>query len=266
MQAPNPANPGQDVFCVFPVDPVSGNPLATRSPTDVILGKVPGIAPFLFSGVKTGISNATAEVVETIATVLAPMAGVGMFVSSSNAADVGAQIRITALGPDGAQLAPITVTLQGTTPIALGTLSRINQVFRVSGDVLGTVSIKNAGGTQTYGFLEAGTQFMRSASFTIPAGYRAAIQIIIGAMLKSAGGDAGVIFSLRMKPMSSNSFGSVISLASYRAGNSQIQAFQDYSTSSVGPMDVEIVALASATGCDAQVYISGVLIDASIYP
>lgn len=230
--------------------------------TDVSIGSVSGVDPAYFAGVKVGISSVTAEVVETRPRVLAPMAGEAMSIVSTSAADVGVVLRIAALGPNGAYVDPFNVTLNGVTPVAIGTLSRINTITRVSGDIAGVVTI--SGATGVHGFVEIGGQIMQSARYTIPAGYRLVVQTIIAAMLKSGGADAGVTFSLKMKPMASSVFGPVIDMACYRAGNSQIQISQEYGGGSTGPMDIELAGLASAAGCDVQVYVSGILINNSL--
>lgn len=257
-------NSAQDILCAIPVDPVSKLPAPTYTQTDVCLGAVFGVVPFSFSGIKLGISDVTAQPIEAVSTTLAAMSGVAMDIRSSSAADVGVQVRIAALGPNGVYLAPFIVTLNGTTPVATGMLSRINSLYRISGNIAGNVTVQN--GANVHGFMEVGAQIMRSAAFSIPAGYRMSVQTVIAAMLKAGGNDAGVTFSLQMKPMASSVFGPIISLAAYRAGNSQIQATQDYTGGTVGPFDVRVVGIGSQAGCDGQVYVSGFLTDLASRP
>lgn len=236
-------------------------PISHESHTalDLSLNQVSGVVAASFSGVRFDISDITTNVIQAISTVLPPAAGIAMTISSTSAADVGVVVRIFALGPNGAYVAPFNVTLNGTTPVAIGTFSRINTMSRVSGDIAGTVTVVN--GANVYGFIEIGGQIMRSATYCIPVGYRLVIQTIIGAMLKSGGADAGVTFSLRIKPLLSSVFGPIIAMAAYRAGNSQIQVSQEYGGGTAGPVDLQVAGLASTPGCDAQIYVSGILIN-----
>lgn len=263
MQLRNKDNTA-DVFCTYTVDPDTGLPQSSHSPTDVTLGNVPGVSAFSFSGIKAGISTVSQEVVEPVPTVLAPAVGIAMSIKSDNAADVGIVIRLNVLGPGGVLMDPITVTLNGTAPVPLGILSRINSMYRLGGDIVGNVTVFN--GANVYGFMEPGAQIMRTATYTIPAGHRAAIMNIIAAMTKAGGNDSGVIFALKYKPMESNVFGPIIAMAAYRAGNSQIQIGQEYSNGTAGPFDLQIVATASTADTDGQVYASGLLVNASVHP
>lgn len=264
MDVANPNYPKSDILAVMVIDPDTYLPQSSHSNTDVSLGVVAGVSPISFSGVKSAISDVAQEVVQTRPRTLAPMVGEAMSIVSTSAADIGVSIRVSALGPNGAYIAPFIVVLNGVTPVALGVLSRINGLTRVTGDIAGVINV--TGGTGVHGFMEIGSHIMQSAMFTIPAGYRLMIQTIIAAMLKSGGSDGGVIFSLRMKPMAAAVFGPIISMSCYRAGNSQIQVDQEYGGGTPGPMDVDVVSLASVAGCDAQVYVSGMLIDQDVHP
>lgn len=262
MDVRNPNAPNSDILAVITVDPDTLLPKFSYTNADVSLGAVPGVSAFYIAGVKAAVSAVTPEVIQTRARTLAAMAGVPMAIVSSSAADVGVVIRINALGPNGVLVPPFNVSLNGLTSIAIGTLSRINSLTRVSGDIAGVVTVNN--GADVHGFMEIGAQAMQSASFTIPAGYRLVVQTVIAAMLKATGSDAGVTFDLRVKPMASAVFGPIISLACYRAGNSQIQVDQAYGGGTAGPVDIQVVGQASTTGCDAQAYVSGILVDQSI--
>jgi len=265
MQVFNPNN-NTDVFCVYRVDPDTGLPQSSHTTADVSLLNVPGVLPYSFSGVRARVTTAAAtpDVVQPVPTVLAPFAGVVMSVASDNAADTDAVLRISALGPRGVALAPIEVQLTGTTPIQLGTLSRINSISRTGGDILGNVRITN--GADVYGFMEPGAQIQRSATFTVPAGYRIMIADIIAAMTKAGGKDSTCLFELRAKPMASSGFGSVIDISACRAGNSQVSIKQTFGTSSVGPIDLRMVAVADAAGTDVQAYVSGMLVNTAVHP
>lgn len=265
MQVFNPTN-NTDVLCVVQVDPDTMLPQSTHSETDVSLLNVPGVLPYSFSGVKSSVSivAASPDVVQVVSTVLAPMAGIAMSIASDNVADTTAVLRISALGPGGAQLAPIEIQLNGTTPVALGVLSRINTISRTGGDILGNVRITN--GANVYGFMEPGAQIQRSATFTVPAGYRVMIADIIAAMTKAGGNDSTCLFELRAKPMASSGFGPVIDISAYRAGNSQVSIKQTFGTSSVGPIDLRMVAVAGVSGTDVQAYVSGMIVNTAVHP
>ncbi|MGH7176669.1 MAG: hypothetical protein ACREJC_04750, partial [Tepidisphaeraceae bacterium] len=114
------------------------NPMPTRDATNplaVSIGMNDALKAISINGIRTNIPTASEGVVERVTSLLAPMAGIAMSIVSDNAADVGIIILVSAVGPNGVAMTPFQVLLKGTTPVAIGTLSRINRMARVNGDI-----------------------------------------------------------------------------------------------------------------------------------
>jgi hypothetical protein len=110
-----------------------------------------------------------------------PAGGVSMEVVSNSPSDTAAgagarTVSITYLDANYVSTT-VTLTLNGTTPVALGTVLRIN-AFTVStagttprGVNIGNLSIRATGGLgATYSYMLAGIGFAQSSLFTVPAG------------------------------------------------------------------------------------------------
>lgn len=245
-------------------DPRNGTLYMTHTPTDVSLGLVPGAYTANINGVRASIPVAPGGVMETHTTALVSSAAGEAMTIRSTAADVGAVVAISALGPNYERLPSFTATLNGTTPVAIGTYTRINGMRRVSGEITGDVLIESSG--QVRAPMAAGSLVMSSATFTVPTGYRLAVEAFISAMTKDGGADVSCVFMLQGKPVTATTFGRILSVAAYRSGASSVELRQSYPTGFSGPLDVRVLGTASAANVDAQSYVSGVLIDNTIYP
>ena len=79
------------------------NPMPVRDASmalAVSIGMNADIKSFSMNGIRTNIPTASDGVVERVASVLPPMAGIAMSIVSDNAADVGILVLVTPLGPD----------------------------------------------------------------------------------------------------------------------------------------------------------------------
>ena len=97
-----------------------------------------------------------------------PGSELAMTAVSTSASDTAVSILIIGLDINY-DVKRVTVTLNGTTPVNIGTFFRINDVITVSGNAVGDVTIAN-GGT-TYAKILAGTGRNQASIFTVPAGH-----------------------------------------------------------------------------------------------
>lgn len=97
-------------------------------------------------------------------------AGEALEIVSTNVADTDT-IRVHALGPNAALIAPIDVVLNGTTPVAIpGLITRVNFAESIGqAGFAGTVTIRQAGGGTEFTKLFVSDQVSLQAMFTIPA-------------------------------------------------------------------------------------------------
>jgi hypothetical protein len=245
------------------------NPWPTRdgmNPFAVSVGINSDLKSVSINGIRTNISAVADAVVERLSSVLAPMAGIAMSIVSTSAADTGISIMVSAIGPNGILKAPFLVTLNGTTPVALGSLSRINRLARISGDIAGTVTVFN--GANVYGGMIPGAQISRSASYCVPVGYKLGIGTFISSILKNANNSQNAFVSviLKSKPMASTGFGGLLDVTLSTLGTSGLSLQQELSTSVTGPADIQITAKGSEANLDVQVYLSAWLANVAVYP
>lgn len=95
-----------------------------------------------------------------------------MLVTSSSASDTAVTILISGLDANYARISEL-VTLTGTDAVTTAnTYWRINSVVTTAGAAVGTVYVKNAGGT-TYAQITIGSGRTNMSIYTVPAGYTA---------------------------------------------------------------------------------------------
>ena len=95
-----------------------------------------------------------------------------MLVTSSSASDTAVTILITGLDSDYNVISE-SVTLTGTDAVTTTKVYwRINGVTTTAGNAVGTVYVKNAGGT-TYAQIAIGSGKTNMSIYTVPAGYTA---------------------------------------------------------------------------------------------
>lgn len=239
-------------------------PRTMRTLVDITLGLSPSEIPFTVNALRAALTNATEQVVEEIAiTPIVAAAGENMTIVSASAGDVGAVLSLSLLGPNYTRLAPIFVTLNGTTPVAIpgGPFTRVNGVSRVSGDTAGNVTINSSATVR--GFLAAGQQSQRSSRYTVPTGFKFYVTDLISSLLKNTGTNDVCAFSIKGKPVASTNFGAFLQWALQRDGTNCAHFQQQVSGGLTGPFDIQITATPGAAGMDVQAYYAGMLQDLS---
>jgi hypothetical protein len=101
-----------------------------------------------------------------------PTAASTMVVTSSSASDTAVTILISGLDANYERISE-SVALNGTTAVTTTKVFfRINSVLTILGNAVGTVYVKNAGGT-TYAQIAIGSGKTNMSIYTVPAGYTA---------------------------------------------------------------------------------------------
>lgn len=193
---------------------------------------------------------------------LPALTGESLEIVSTDPADIGTEIEINALGPGAEYLAPFTVQLNGTTPVPLPDLiSRINQADSVDDDgFAGTVNVQGAGGGTVFATLRPEDQQMNQALFTVPAGSKWSVAVLIATMLRSQGTENEVRVSLLFKPCTATKWRRPFSFGAQRSGDSAVDLHNRYPTIASGPVDIKLTAVASVNGTAIAGWCSGVLV------
>lgn len=253
---------GTRAFAHVNVDPNTAEPLRAYDPHEVSAGRVNNVFSFAARGFRANLSAGVEAFVQDVATaaVLPPAAGLPMTMQSDNPADNGVVLTVQALGANYALLATFNITCLGTAPASLLSalpITRFNVVARFSGDIVGNITFTN--GANVYAAIGPGQHVMRSALFTVPAGYRGFLYDTFGSLTKDGGANALVGYTIQVKPSASNGFGSLIQWTGARDGSSAPFIQQRYSRPVTGPADIRMTALSTTTGVDVQTYLSGII-------
>lgn len=230
------------------------------------------VALGLMSGIdrvaSAGFSGALAATTETdisglgVDTIPLPAnAGEAMTVWSTDAGDTTQQIQVEGLGPDGIAQDPETITLNGTTAVALpGLWSRINFVTNVSDTpVAGTINV----GTQPttiYSNILPANQLSKQAHYSVAAGFTLITPSVIASFRKSTGPDTGVLISTLTKRFTQTFYYRTIGFELVRGGNSSAQFGDEYPSGLTGPFDVKVSANSDAAGSEVLARINGLLV------
>lgn len=194
----------------------SGAPIGDFA-ADVIRGLIPSVSRVSGLGLRTiatAISTAAAEATvwqgPTAAYPL--MTGLtALEAVSDNAADTAAGAGMQALTFAGldASYAPVsgTIALNGTTPVALGSVFRINSAVNTiltptTGTQfnVGTITIRDVSGGTVRAVIPPLAGAMQQAIYTVPAGFTLTIYAIEAQILSSAGGvSRGADFALTFR-------------------------------------------------------------------
>jgi hypothetical protein len=119
-------------------------------------------------GFNTAIGTEYIPAWENSAAYVYPTEELQMTAISDNAADTAVTILINGLDINYA-IKKVTITLNGTTPVNVGTFFRINDLITLSGNAIGNVTVANNG--ITYAKITAGAGKNEASLFTVPAGY-----------------------------------------------------------------------------------------------
>lgn len=139
----------------------------------VARGQITGHEVLNVFGYSTGITNAAfIPAWENVAAYVFPTVASTMVVSSSSASDTAVTVLISGLDADYVAITE-SVTLNGTTDVpTTKVFFRINSVITTVGNAVGTIYVKNAGGT-TYAQIAIGSGRTNMSVYTVPAGYTA---------------------------------------------------------------------------------------------
>lgn len=149
--------------------------VGTYEPFDlqVARGQITGHEVLNVFGYSTSITNAAfIPAWENTAAYVFPTVASTMVASSSSASDTAVTILIDGLDANYDRISE-SVTLNGTSDVATTKVFwRINSVITTAGNAVGTVYVKNAGGT-TYAQIAIGSGKTNMSIYTVPAGYTA---------------------------------------------------------------------------------------------
>jgi hypothetical protein len=138
----------------------------------VARGQVDGHEVLNVFGYATAVSTSFVAVWENNAAYVFPTVASTMVASSSSASDTAVTILISGLDANYARISE-SVALNGTSDVTTTqSFFRINSVVTTAGVAVGTVYVKNAGGT-TYAQITIGNGRTNMSINTVPAGYTA---------------------------------------------------------------------------------------------
>jgi len=229
------------------------------------LGLVKGVNDYGVYGSRAGIDADTETDISQLAAAVVPLpanAGQQLEIVSSNAADTQV-IQLELLGPGAVYLDPITVQLNGTTPVLLSAalVSRINDGRNISATpFIGQLNIRAQGGGTVFETLIALDQEINTARFTVPAGRKWLVKRLIGTMERSAGSETSVSISLLVKQFDSTTWLRLFSFGLQRSGASSISFENDYPAVRSGPVDIRLTAQATAANTKVSTWVSGLLL------
>ena len=136
----------------------------------VARGQITGHETLNVFGFATAVSMAFVAVWENNAAYVFPTVASTMLLSSSSASDTAVTVQIDGLDADYNRISE-TLTANGTAGVnTVNTYWRINSVSTVAGVAVGTITVKNAGGT-TYAQITIGNGRTNMSVYTVPAGY-----------------------------------------------------------------------------------------------
>jgi hypothetical protein len=140
----------------------------------VARGQIQGHEVVNVFGYASAVSTSFVSVWENNAAYVFPTVASTMVVSSSSASDTAVSVQIDGLDAGYNRITEV-VALNGTSNVTTTNVYwRINNVITTVGSAVGTVYVKNAGGT-TYAQIAIGNGKTNMSVYTVPAGYTAYI-------------------------------------------------------------------------------------------
>jgi hypothetical protein len=138
----------------------------------VARGQITGHEVVNIFGYASAVSTAYVSVWENNAAYVFPTVASTMVVSSSSASDTAVSVQIFGLDTSYNRITEV-IALNGTSDVATTKVYwRINNVITTVGAAVGTMYVKNAGGT-TYAQIAIGSGKTNMSVYTVPAGYTA---------------------------------------------------------------------------------------------
>jgi len=146
--------------------------VGTVEPFDlqVARGQIPGHEVVNVFGFASAVSTSFVAVWENNAAYVFPTVASTMLLSSSSALDTAVTVLVEGLDADYNRITEL-VTITGTAGVATTQVFwRINSILTTAGVAVGTLYLKNAGGT-IYGQVTIGNGRTNMGVYTVPAGY-----------------------------------------------------------------------------------------------
>jgi hypothetical protein len=138
----------------------------------VARGQITGHEVVNIFGYASAVSTSFVSVWENNAAYVFPTVASTMVVSSSSASDTAVSVQIFGLDASYNRITEV-IALNGTSDVATTKVYwRINNVITTVGAAVGTMYVKNAGGT-TYAQIAIGSGKTNMSVYTVPAGYTA---------------------------------------------------------------------------------------------
>lgn len=178
----------------------------------VARGQVQGHEVVNVFGFASAVSTSFVSVWENNAAYVFPTVASTMVVSSSSASDTAVSVQIFGLDANYNRITEV-VELNGTNNVTTtNTYWRINNVITTVGTAVGTVYVKNAGGT-TYAQIAIGNGKTNMSVYTVPAGYTAYMTQFDG--FSSTSVTSGVFATIRALITSSTGISNVVIAAPF---------------------------------------------------
>ena len=220
----------------------------------VARGQIPGHEVVNVFGFASAVSTSFVSVWENNAAYVFPTVASTMVVSSSSASDTAVSVQIFGLDASYNRITEV-VALNGTSDVATTNVYwRINNVITTAGTAVGTMYVKNAGGT-TYAQIAIGNGKTNMSVFTVPAGYTAYMIQFDG--FSSTSVTSGVFATIRALITSSTGISNVVIAAPFL---NTFAVTRPYPNTIVEKSDFQLQCKSSGAGLGIGVLGIGVLI------
>jgi hypothetical protein len=220
----------------------------------VARGQITGHEVVNVFGYASAVSTSFVSVWENNAAYVFPTVASTMVVSSSSASDTVVSVQIFGLDASYNRITEV-VALNGTSDVATTKVYwRINNVITTVGAAVGTVYVKNAGGT-TYAQIAIGAGKTNMSVYTVPAGYTAYLTQFDA--FSSTSVTSGVFATFRGLLTSSTGISNVVIQAPFL---NTYAVTRPYPTPVLEKVDVQLQCKSSGAGLGIGVLGIGVLI------
>jgi hypothetical protein len=220
----------------------------------VARGQITGHEVVNVFGYASAVSTSFVSVWENNAAYVFPTVASTMVVSSSSASDTAVSVQIFGLDADYNRITEV-VALNGTNNVATTKVYwRINNVITTAGAAVGTMYVKNAGGT-TYAQITIGSGKTNMSVYTVPAGYTAYLTQFDG--FSSTSVTSGVFATFRGLLTSSTGISNVVLQAPFL---NTYSVTRPYPIPVLEKVDLQLQCKSSGAGLGIGVLGIGVLI------
>jgi hypothetical protein len=220
----------------------------------VARGQITGHEVVNIFGYASAVSTSFVSVWENNAAYVFPTVASTMVVSSSSASDTAVSVQIFGLDVNYNRITEV-VALNGTSNVTTtNTYFRINNVITTVGAAVGTITVKNAGGT-TYAQIAIGSGKTNMSVYTVPAGYTAYLTQFDA--FSSTSVTSGVFATFRGLLTSSTNISNVVIQAPFL---NTYAVTRPYPTPVLEKIDIQLQCKSSGAGLGIGTLAIGVLI------